>query len=970
MLTLHNLSSAGQAETYYSDVNDYYTAEVQEQEQSEQDPGEHILSEFHGCGAALLGLEGTFDRVRFTELLAGKIDVDTQVGRRAAGELEHRSGWDATLSAPKSVSIMALVAGDTRIVDAHHKAVKQTIHFLENQATFMRNGEGKLVKTDNLTVASFTHMASRNLDPQLHTHNVIMNITRSREGNWRSLEPRPIYRQQKLAGALYRSSLAHQLQQELGYQIEYSKEGYFELAAVPKSLVKQWSSRRKEIEKAVEHLNLGQGVSGNDKQERRKRAMAREDAALKTRQTKETVSKRQLHALWDQVVSTQDKDLKALIPKPQQREPIEEAAMRAAIHDVHLAIKHLGSFEAVFTVEAMQNFMLDRSLGRYSPEVVTAAIQLSIDNKELLPSLVSRAGYTAYHSFTTPAALKKEQFAVDMMNQGKGSLARPILSNRKVQQHIDALHNQALQNKDQYALNEGQANSLNLILTTKDQFVGIEGYAGTGKTVAVKQARLLAEGAGYSVTGFAPTGAAAEKLAQATGMKAQTIDAFLFRHKRLLEDGKSCSRRQKALWIVDEAGLGNARHIVDMMVLARKLGARMVLQGDPRQLAAVEWGKFFTLLSQCGMATDKLDHIMRQRDPALKTAVYQILDRDYRAAMDSLGSRVREHSEDRVSPLVRDWARLSERERSQAMVVIPDLETKYKTTAQMRQLLQERGVLGADTLTAHSLVDARLSDAQKGDARFYESGRVVQFGITIDALGIRAGDRFTVVSSQGLDTVSLKSDSGEKIIWNPQTNGGKRFVVDVFQCREMSLAKGDSVRWTRTDKQIGLKNGDTGRIVDLDARHNTAKIAWSSAKGNKPLVITHPLNRDRYLDHNYVTTAFGSQGLDARHVLVIAESWRRNLVNEKSFYVKLSRARDSISIYTDDKKKLITALSRSGDKTSALEARAVRNQQIGRQKERSAVSLRTRILQKLQTIGKQPQVVANRSPSKVAELEH
>jgi conjugative relaxase-like TrwC/TraI family protein len=191
------LTSSAQASSYY-EADDYYAE------------GGLSPSEWHGKGAEELGLSGDVDRERFRELLDGKV-AGQQLGTIRDGQLEHRPGWDATLSAPKSVSIMAEVAGDRRLIEAHGQAVKTALAHVETHmaATRVRHG-GSVTRetTGNLVIASFQHGTSRAQDPQLHTHNVIMNATQGEDGAWRSLEPRAIYQLQKQIGAIYPQELA------------------------------------------------------------------------------------------------------------------------------------------------------------------------------------------------------------------------------------------------------------------------------------------------------------------------------------------------------------------------------------------------------------------------------------------------------------------------------------------------------------------------------------------------------------------------------------------------------------------------------------------------------------------------------------------------------------------------------------------------------------------------------------------
>ena len=201
--TISAISSSAQASSYY-EADDYYT-------------GDGLSpSEWQGAGAVALGLSGEVERDQFREMLDGKMPGGQQLGSVRDGEVQHRPGWDVTMSAPKSVSIMAEVAGDRRLVGAHDRAVKSALAFAERHTAATRIRDGGIVErqqTGNLVVASFRHDTSRAQDPQLHTHNVIMNATRDVDGNWRSLEPRALYQLQKAIGAVYRQELAVNVRQ-------------------------------------------------------------------------------------------------------------------------------------------------------------------------------------------------------------------------------------------------------------------------------------------------------------------------------------------------------------------------------------------------------------------------------------------------------------------------------------------------------------------------------------------------------------------------------------------------------------------------------------------------------------------------------------------------------------------------------------------------------------------------------------
>ena len=204
--------SAGQAETYYEEKyvrDDYYSEE------------QRVTGEWFGKGAAALGLAGEISSDDFRAVLQGQRPAAGDVlVRNANGHGERRAGWDATFNAPKSVSIQALVGGDSGLAAAHRHAVTRALHELEQYALSRRHGGSEWVATNNIVAARFDHIAARpsqgtddsyGPDPHLHTHVVIANMTLRPDAAWRGLDPIEIYRSQAFATAVYRSELAREV---------------------------------------------------------------------------------------------------------------------------------------------------------------------------------------------------------------------------------------------------------------------------------------------------------------------------------------------------------------------------------------------------------------------------------------------------------------------------------------------------------------------------------------------------------------------------------------------------------------------------------------------------------------------------------------------------------------------------------------------------------------------------------------
>ena len=206
-------------------------------------------------------------------------------------------------------------------------------------------------------------------------------------------------------------------------------------------------------------------------------------------------------------------------------------------------------------------------------------------------------------------------------------------------------------------LTHGQKAAVKLILATEDRTVGVQGYAGSGKTTMLNRARALLEKKGYAVRGLAPSASAARTLAGEAGIESETLQRFLARYTGVAE-GRMTRKGQKEMratfaktaLIVDEGSLASTVQARDLLRIADSLRIpRVVLVGDEKQLDAVDAGKPFAQLQRAGMRTAVMDEIMRQRDPALKEAVEASLAGDVTRAFAKLGDNVAEVKPDNLA---------------------------------------------------------------------------------------------------------------------------------------------------------------------------------------------------------------------------------------------------------------------------------------------------------------------------------
>ncbi|MEG3143525.1 MobF family relaxase [Sphingomonas sp. RT2P30] len=893
------LTSSAQASSYY-EADDYYAE------------GGLSPSEWHGQGAEELGLSGEVDRDQFRELLDGRIG-EQQLGTFRDGQLEHRPGWDVTLSAPKSVSIMAEVAGDRRLLVAHGEAVKTALAHVEQHMAATRVREGGSVTreaTGNLIIASFQHGTSRAQDPQLHTHDVIMNATQGEDGTWRSLEPRALYQLQKQIGAIYRQELALKVR-ELGYEIEPAKASMFEIRGVPDEVIAAFSTRSAEIEAA-----LGERGTSRDAAS----AAEKQIAALDTRQAKVATDHASLVADWRETASRAGFDADARMAMVRDAEVTATSASHRAdmgaqssMADVAVAraAGKLSERQSVFSTSALQEEAGRIGLGKVSYGGIRAAIDAATRQGDLIDrTFLDRRG-AAFAGVTTRQNVETEARMMRIEADGRGSLS-PIASPLAAAKAVASASMKA--ERAGFAWNGDQRAATEQLLASRNRITAVQGYAGTAKTTTVLATFAReAEARGVPVVALAPTASAAMVLGAALGTRGDTVARHLLSPER-------APPGQTAAWIVDEASLLSARDTARLFDLAETHNARVILVGDVKQLGSVEAGAAFAQLQGAGMETAKLGEIVRQTNAATRDAVLASIEGDAKkalAALDRGGGRIVEHADraERFAAIAEQYAGLDKGGRARTLVVEPSREGRDALTADIRQALAQSGALTGAAVTLQSLANKGLTRAEARDPLSYDRGDVVRFTRDYADKGVARGEAYRVESiDPAKSAIALKSEDGRAVDWRLRQWGAGH--VQTFTPQPLELKAGDSIRFTRNDRETGRINGARGEVTAIDAHARTATVR--DLRGQTQILRLDSA-RDQHIAHAYVETAFAAQGRTGDHVIIHADSRATNLVDQKSFYVGISRARETATIFTNDRAKLVSAINeRAGSVQTAI----------------------------------------------------
>jgi len=904
MMTMSRAVSAGQALDYYkqefTNAKDNYYREAGE-----------VKGRWCGHLAEEWNLKGEVSSEQYERLVAGQ---DPHTGEQLiksisareivdeSGKLKitstHRAGWDATISAPKSVSLAALVGDDGRVRDAHRESVNEAVKEFEKYLQARGGGDKPAITTGKLIAAQFEHTSSRPdretgyAAPQLHTHVVIFNMTQTEEGKVRSVQPLELYRSQQYATAIYRAHLAEKLQ-ALGYEIRVDpRTGAPEIKGFSQEYLRESSPRREEVERETGQMKErlereGKTVSDN--------ARLKQAAARNNRRSKNfDHGKMQERAL--EMDAKHDSQARRLVVQARKRlalrlpqNEIEKRAQEAVTFARDNAVKT----EAVADMRNVWIDALRRNLGLTNYAAVSAELHRRQESGEFINiTRQQRPPET-----TTERMLAMEKENIQTMIDGKES--RPAMVEvERVNEVVTAIAE-----RQQLTLNANQQAAIEAILSSRDQIIGLQGGAGTGKTTALSVLREAAEKEGYQVRGFAPSARAAQQLGE-SGIETETIQKFL--HSR--QQSATVSR----LFVLDESSLASTKHI-------HKLFGRLepedkvLLVGDVRQHQAVEAGRPFEQLQQHGMTTAALSENVRQRDEELKQTVKKLAARNAPEAVAELQSRgkVIEIADERVrfEAIAQDYCKNP----TSTFVISPANRERSELNLLIHRQLQREGEVSRKEHQITVFVSRPdMTGPERTVANSYRPDEdIIRYNKASKVFQVRVGEYARVIDTDHeRNKITVCFDDGRTLTYNPTRLSG----VSVYYESERAFAEGDRLQIRAPFVEKRIANGELGTITKIEP--DQIRLALDSGRE-----ISIDPQKFPHLDHGYAVTSHSSQGLTFDRVLVNIDTGQSaQLVNDRMAYVAISRARDEAVIYTDSAQNLRESLNRGTNKETALEA--------------------------------------------------
>jgi conjugative relaxase-like TrwC/TraI family protein len=892
MLTISKPLSASQVRTYHE-------REFASERQNYWSRDQQGHSEWQGKLAEQWGLDGAVGNEHFARLTEGQHPITEaqlvrhQVSKTYEGKygkevtsVEHRAGWDATFSAPKSVSLTALVGGDERVREAHRESVRVALNELEKSTQARIGNVHAPETTGKFVAATFEHDTARPVDgyaaPQLHTHAVIFNVTERDNGQTRSLQPQELFASQRYATGIYRSELAMRLQ-GLGYELERGKHGQPEVKGYTKEYLEASSPRREQIKNHLREM----GLDG---------AGAAQVAAHRTRDSKELLSPEQVlerhRGLADQYGQQADRVVAEAREHGQRHvhEPALNRSTVAAQQAVTYARDHLYERSAVLDRRDILEAALNRGMG----ETTYAHVQQEFAQRAARGEFRTVDHGGRGQMCTTAAMLRMEREIVTRMQDGnQRGMNDPMLVSPQIRIAIEDRHSE---------LNDSQRRAVDEVFLSREKMVGLDGVAGAGKTTTLGVIREGAEAGGYRVEGFAPTSRAAQKLADA-GMETSTLQKHLAR-------GQKPDTGERRLYVLDESSLASTKQMHEFVHRLHP-NDRVLLVGDRRQHEAVEAGRPFAQLQDAGMKTVKLEEIVRQKDPELKQVVEQLARGEVREAVLGLERQGRVHEirghEERITAIAKEYAKSPEG----TLVVSPDNRSRVEINLAIRAEMQERGQVSKDEHRIEALVPRQdLTGPERTWAARYEFNDVVRYARASKETGIERGE-YARVKSVDVENnlLTVVRANGSELTYNPRRQQG----VSVYREEQRAFSVGDRIQFTAPDNELKIANRE---LATVEAIGQDGQMRLKMDGGRD--VQLDP-REHRHLDHGYAVTSHSSQGQTAERVLihVDTELAAKDLLNSRMAYVAVSRGAHDAQIFTTDREKLPIALGHDVSRQSA-----------------------------------------------------
>ncbi|WP_072932119.1 conjugative transfer relaxase/helicase TraI [Nissabacter archeti] len=829
MMSFSTIKSAGGAAGYYSDKDNYYVLGSLE-------------SRWVGEGAKALGLEGRVENLDLTKVLYGRLPDGSSLSRMVDGKETHRAGYDLTFSAPKSVSMMALIAGDERFVAAHNRAVEIAMKEVEGLAS-ARITDNKMMSTEltgNIVAALFNHDTSRDLDPQLHTHALVVNATFA-EGKWRALASdtkgksgfsETVLGNQVALGNIYRHALRERVE-EMGFKTHDSgRNGLWEMDGVP---VESFSQRSQSIREAA-----GEEAS----------LKSRDVATMDTRKAKVAADPALLKAEWEEKLNATGFDLRAYQVQAKDR---EQAAPQAAAPSAHVLSGTPGSQPKPAPGTANPARAVDMQTA------VSNAISLLSDNKvqftysDVLAKTVGQLPAEPGVFVAARAGIDRaiEQQALIPLDKEKGIFTSNIhllneLSIHTLAQEIKADHKVLTFPERATERTRPYSDAVSVLAQDKSPIAVLSGIGGA----SVQRDRLaetvdMAKEQGRHVSVLSADNRSQAFLAQDTRLTAHLLPRSAL--------SAEMSLPVQSTLIVDQAEKLSLKDTLLLLEHAQNQSVQLLFMNTEKRKGT---GNALSVLNEAGVnryryygSTQATAQVISEPDKRVR---YQALAQEY-AALKTAGEPV--------------------------LAQVNGVREQQTLTASIRDALREKGALNGEDKTVNVLQPVWLDSKTRHQRDSYRPGMVMErWDSEAKAMTRYTIDRVTEMSN----TLTLQDAEGNSRVEKISKLDSQ---WSLYKAQTLNVAEGDTLQVLGREEKGALKARDQVQVTGvsdtgLTVQHNGTTFTLDTTRALK-------------LSHGYVESLGATVG-DTHKVL--AATAAKDL--SEAGLNGLARSGESVSLYT------------------------------------------------------------------------
>lgn len=793
--------------------------------------------------------------------------------------------FDFQCSAQKSVSIMANVLGDKRLIEAHRNAFFTAMIEFEKFAACRDNSTFGTIKeplsTGNIIASVFHHDTSRALDPQLHTHCVVANVTYDPiSKKYVALETCNIVKAIRHLGKVYQNQLAINVK-KCGYDIDYKYDNKgniegFDIKGFSEELLKRYSKRRQDIEKEIDKFEEQKGRKPTSSEIHIITKLTRDKKLTDT--TKEKLKTFQLNQLNVAELNHLSKIKSNAFNKNPKIDLIKNNT-----EIINYSIGNLFQRKSVINKHELIAEALSQGLGEID---LTKLIQ-DIDNHNEIVNLKDNTTNPYLNKITTVSGLIIEKYCIDKINYNE-NIYNPINKNYKPFTDPKSIHKEKFENFN-FA---NHRKVIKEILSSKSKYHVIQGVAGAGKTTAMEELQKgLVSGGQKNIYYVAPTRSAVKAIFEKVTPDTMTLQKFFidYNNQKLnIKDG---------YLVIDESSLKSNINGAQVLDIAEKNNMRILFVGDIRQHKAVDAGDFLRIIQEhSNIKVTTLDNIVRQKGKYKKAVSLMsnnqhqegldILDKDLGWVSESQGKYLSDAAEQYLS-FTNDGKNLNN-----CLGSAPTHKECDKVTELIRNKLKENNILQEKLLDKEIFITHNWTRTQKTNIQNYHKNMKIH--ININKQNFKQNE-----------IVTIEKIENNKIYVNNerQLHLSDYKSYDIGEIQNIEIAKGDIIQFRKENKKSKIINGEIVKVDKIDSNGNIVT-------SNNKIIDT----KFKCLKHGYFMTSHKSQGLDRDYAVIAGQS-----LNKDSFYVGSSRGKKECRIFVPEKERLSHQLSRNTDRTAALD---------------------------------------------------